>query len=99
MRAYIFAFRFYNYEKERPNLGGTQTYITELSEVLHSQGYEVHILDEKKGYNDNPRLGTFNHFSVEDFFYGHNLNKSFHSYYKSHSNDDSLFIIGDDEQD
>lgn len=99
MRAYIFAFRFYNYEKERPNLGGTQTYITELSEVLHSQGYEVHILDEKKGCNNNPRLGTFNHFSVEEFFYGHNLNKSFHSYYKSHSSDDSLFIIGDDEQD
>lgn len=99
MKAYIFAFRFYNYEKERPNLGGTQTYITELSEVLHSQGYEVHILDEKKGYHNNPKSGTFNHFTVEEFFYGHNLNKAFHSYYKSHSSDGSLFIIGDDEQD
>ena len=61
MKAYIFAFRFYNYEKERPNLGGTQTYITELSEVLHSQGYEVHILDEKKGYHNNPKSGTMGH--------------------------------------
>ena len=99
MKVYIFAFRFYNYDKKRPNLGGTQTYITELSEVLYSQGYEVKILDEKKGNNENPKIGVFNHFTVEEFFYGHNLNKAFHSYYKSHSDVDTLFIIGDDEQD
>ena len=80
MKVYIFAFRFYNYDKKRPNLGGTQTYITELSEVLYSQGYEVKILDEKKGNNENPKIGVFNHFTVEEFFYGHNLNKAFHSY-------------------
>lgn len=98
MKAYIFAFRFYNYDKDRPNLGGTQTYITELSEVLFSEGYTVHILDEKNGFSNNPQSGSFNHFTVEEFFYGHNLNKAFHSYYKAHTNNDTLFIIGDDEQ-
>lgn len=99
MKAYIFAFRFYNYDSHRPNLGGTQTYLTELSAVLNSLGYDVHILDEKKGKCDNPKSGAFNNFTVEEFYYGRDLNKSFHNYYKAHTNDDTLFIIGDDEQD
>ncbi len=98
MRSYIFAFRFFNYETEHPNLGGTQTYLTELAEVLYSQGYDVHILDEKQGFSNRPQTGTFNHFTVEEFFYGYNLNKSFHSYYKTYTDDETLFIIGDDEQ-
>lgn len=97
MKAYIFTYRFFNYETERPNLGGTQTYITELSEVLYGMGYDVHILDEKKGFSDNPKSGSFNHFTVEEFFYKRNLNRAFHSFYKDHTSVDSLFIIGDDE--
>lgn len=99
MKAYIFAFRFYNYETNRPNLGGTQTYLTELAEVLYELGYNVHILDEKKGFSNNPRSGSFNHFTVEEFFWGRNLNKAFHAYYKSRTDANTLFIIGDDEQD
>jgi len=98
MKAYIFAFRFFNYDAKRPNLGGTQTYLTELSEVLYSQGYEVHILDEKRGVSSRSRSGVFNHFTVEEFLYKHNLNKAFHSYYRSHTDNNTIFIIGDDEQ-
>lgn len=98
MKAYIFAYRFFNYETGRPNLGGTQTYITELSEVLHGMGYEVHILDEKKGSSENPQSGSFNHFTVEEFFYKRNLNRAFHSFYNDHTSEETLFIIGDDEQ-
>lgn len=98
MRAYIFAYRFFNYEAKRPNLGGTQTYITELSELLYTQGYNVHVLDEKKGKCDKPRNDAFNHFTVEEFYYNHSLNKAFHKYYKTHTDKQTLFIIGDDEQ-
>ena len=99
MRAYIFAFRFYNFGTNRPNMGGTQTYISELSEVLYTQGYDVHVLDEKKGKCDAPKVGSFNHFTVEEFYYSHSLNRAFHNYYKAHSDENTLFIIGDDEQD
>lgn len=99
MKAYIFVFRFYNYDANRPNIGGTQTYATELSELLYSQGYDVHILDEKKGKCKSPKFGKFKHFTVEEFYYGCNLNKAFHKFYKDHTDNKTLFIIGDDEQD
>lgn len=99
MKAYIFAFRFYDYDSERPNLGGTQTYIIELAKVLYDLGYNVHILDEKKGFSNKSKTSSFNHFTVEEFFYGRNLNKAFHTYYKNNTDAETLFIIGDDEQD
>lgn len=99
MKAYIFVFRFYDYDANRPNIGGTQTYATELSELLYSQGYDVHILDEKKGKCKSPKFGKLKHFTVEEFYYGCNLNKAFHKFYKDHTDNKTLFIIGDDEQD
>lgn len=93
---YLFALRFYNFESRRINIGGTQTYFQNLSELFISRGYDVKILDIKKG-NSIARKDSLGMIQVEEFKYQGNLNKCYHRFYHNVVSNNDFVIIGSDE--
>ena len=93
---YIFASRFYNFEKHCINIGGTQTYIQCLAELFVKKGFNVKIFDIKKGRKvvQKDALGVIR---IEEFLFDGNLDKAYHNFYRTSVIDDDLVVIGSDE--
>lgn len=92
-KAFIIAYRFFDFTSGKVKIGGIQTYILDLSLLLVKMNYETEVIVMTEDKKDEYRNTEYKGFSIREVFCPVNMRqKIFDSYYQNEPKS-SLFII------
>lgn len=98
MKIYILYHRLYDLNGEQLTIGGIQTYILNLANILHKNGYQVEIY-QNANMNWTKEYGDFNITGIycEKSKYSYNV-EELYKYILKYSKSDDLIIFGTDSE-